>query len=93
MKTTSILGVGVVCFLLLAVLTIVLAGGWIEDDLAERSLDDLTAVGQEWASVELDGRDATLSGEAPDDDAVKSAVETLSDVWGIRVVHDETAKP
>lgn len=93
MKTTSILGLGAVCFVLLAILTIVLAGGWIEDDLAERGLDDLKAVGQEWASIDMDGRDAILSGTAPDTDAANSALEVVSDIWGVRVVRDDTTKP
>lgn len=93
MKATSIIGFGAACFVLLAILTIVLAGGWIEDNLAERSLDDLKAAGQEWASVDMDGRDAILSGTAPDADAAKSAIEVVSDIWGVRVVKDDTAKP
>lgn len=93
MKTTSILGMGAVCFVLLAILTIVLAGGWIEDDLAKHGLDKLKATGQEWASIEMDGRDAILSGTAPDTDAAKSALEAVSDIGGVRVVRDETTKP
>lgn len=93
MKATSIIGLGAVCFVLLAVLTIVLAGGWIEDDLAGRSLDDLKAAGQEWASIDMDGRDAILSGTAPDANAAESAIEVISDIWGVRAVKDETTKP
>ena len=93
MKATSIIGLGAVCFVLLAVLTIVLAGGWIEDDLAGRSLDDLKAAGQEWASIDMDGRDAILSGTEPDANAAESAIEVISDIWGVRAVKDETTKP
>lgn len=94
MKSTSIIGLGLVCFVLLAILTIVLAGGWIEDDLTARANDDLKAVGGlEWASVTLDGRDATLSGNAPDADSAKKALDVVAEVWGIRVVNDETVKP
>lgn len=93
MKATSIIGFGALCFVLLSLLTIVLAGGWIEDDLAEKSKDDLKAAGQEWASVAVNGRDATLSGTAPDADAATKAIEVVSDIWGVRVVTDETAKP
>lgn len=93
MKATSIIGLGAICFVLLAILSIVLAGGWIEDNLAKESLDELKAAGQEWASIEMSGRDATLSGDAPDADAAKTAVGVVSDVWGVRVVRDDTAKP
>ena len=93
MKATSIIGFGAVCFALLAILTVILAGGWIENDLAERSRNDLSAAGQEWASVEMDGRDATLTGTAPDADAAKNALDIVSDIWGVRVVTDGTEKP
>ena len=93
MKATTILGLGLVGFVLLALLTIVLAGGWIEDDLAERSRDELEAVGQSWAAVDMNGRDAVLSGTAADADATKQAVDAVANVWGVRTVQDETAKP
>jgi len=93
MKTTTILGLGLVGFALLALLTIALAGGWIEDDLAERSLEELEAVGQSWAVVDMSGRDAVLTGTAADSDAVKQAIDAIADVWGVRVVEDGTAKP
>jgi OOP family OmpA-OmpF porin len=93
MKATSIIGAGAVCFVVLAILAVVLAGGWIEDDLAARSLDDLKAAGQEWASIDMDGRDAILSGTAPDAEAASSAVEVVSNIWGMRRVQDETIRP
>lgn len=93
MKQTSIVGLGIVGFVILAILTIVLAGRWIEDDLTERSVDSLQAAGLNWAKVELDGRDATLTGEVPDAAAAQEAVETVGNVWGVRVVNDETTKP
>lgn len=92
MKATSIIGIGAACFVLLAILTIVLAGHWIEDDLAERSVADLKAVGQDWAKVEMSGRDAVLMGEA-DADAAQNAMETVSSVWGVRLVQDNTVRP
>jgi len=93
MKATTILGLGLVGFVLLALLTIVLAGGWIEDDLAERSRAELEAAGQSWATVEMSGRDAVLSGTAADADAAKQAMDAIASVWGVRDVQDETAKP
>lgn len=93
MKATTIMGLGAIGFALLALLAIVLAGGWMEDDLAGESRADLEANGQGWASVEMDGRDATLTGSAPDAAAAEQAMKTVADVWGVRVVHDETVKP
>ncbi|MGI9436611.1 MAG: hypothetical protein ACR2Q4_17585 [Geminicoccaceae bacterium] len=92
MKTTTILGLGSIGFVLLTMLAIVLAGGWIEDDLAKRSQAELEAAGQDWASVSMEGRDARLSGTAPAADAAKTAMTVVSDVWGVRIVADETAK-
>ena len=93
MKSTTILGLGLVAFLVLAVLAVVLAGGWIEDDLAERAGEELEAVGHSWASVEMHGRDAVLTGTASDAEAAEQAVAAVTDVWGIRTVEDETTKP
>ncbi len=93
MKSTTILGLGLIGFVLLALLTIVLAGGWIEDDLADRGREELEAVGQSWASIEMHGRDAVLTGAAADADAAKQAVDAVAAVWGVRTVQDETTKP
>ena len=93
MKETTILGLGLLGFLLLSLLTIVLAGGWIEDDLAERSVEELQAVGQSWAAVEVSGRDVVLTGEAADGNAAQQASNAVAAVWGVRVVQDQTTKP
>ncbi len=93
MKSTTILGLGLIGFVLLALLTIVLAGGWIEDDLAERGQEELEAVGHSWASIEMHGRDVVLSGAASDADAAQQAMEAVALVWGVRTVADETTKP
>ena len=93
MKSTTILGLGLIGFVLLALLTIVLAGGWIEDDLADRSREELEAVGQSWAAVEMHGRDAVLTGTTADADAAKQAADAVASVWGVRTMRDETSKP
>lgn len=93
MKATTITGLGLLAFVLLALLTMVLAGNWIEDDLAERSQQELEAVGQSWAAVEMHGRDAVLSGTAPDADAATQAADAVGSVWGVRVVQDDSTKP
>ncbi len=93
MKSTTILGLGLIGFVLLALLTIVLAGGWIEDDLTDRGQEELEAVGQSWAAIEMHGRDAVLMGSAPDADGAQQAVDAIASVWGVRAVQDETTKP
>ena len=93
MKTTTILGLGCIGFVLLCLLAIVLAGGWIEDDLTRHSSNQLEAVGQGWAVVEMDGQIATLTGTAPDASAAEQAIEAVANVWGVREVQDETTKP
>lgn len=93
MKATTIMGLGLVGFVLLALLTIVLAGGWIEDDLAERAGEELEAVGQSWAEIEMHGRDAVLTGSAADAEAAKQAADAVASIWGVRSVQDETATP
>jgi|GEM_PF-4593692 len=93
MKATTIVGLGLVAFLLLTLLTVVLAGGWVEDDLAERSQEELEATGQSWAAVEMHGRDAVLTGDAADADAAQQAADAVASVWGVRMVQDETTKP
>jgi len=93
MKTTSILGLGLIGFILLSLLTIVLAGGWIADDLMERSVDEINAAGQNWAEVSVSGRDVMVEGSAPDDDAMKQVLNIVEDIWGVRVAEDGAAKP
>ncbi len=93
MKTTTIFGLGLIGFVLLAVLTIVLAGGWIEDDLTQRSHDALNTIDQSWAEVAVSGRHVTLTGSAPDADSAKLAFDSVRDVWGVRAVTDEITRP
>jgi hypothetical protein len=93
MRTTTILGLGLIGFILLSLLTIVLASGWIEDDLADRSRNELDAIGQQWADIDVSGRDVTLSGTAPDAESSKNALDAVEAIWGVRVALDETSKP
>lgn len=84
MKTTTILGLGFLGFALLAVITIVLAGSWIEDDLAERSIERLEAAGIAGINVEINGRNAILSGDNAE--ASEQAVQLVQEIWGVRGV-------
>lgn len=93
MSARSIIGAGIVGFVVLAVLTIVLTSNRIVDDLGARSAADLEAAGLNFASVSFSGRDATLTGSAPDAASASKAVEVVQGVWGVRAVIDEIDKP
>ncbi|MEM6665528.1 MAG: OmpA family protein [Pseudomonadota bacterium] len=60
----------------------------ITDDLTARATAALVGAGQEWAVVELNGRDATVSGLAPSPADQAIAVETVDGVFGVRAVAD-----
>lgn len=88
-------GLLTVGFLLL--LAMILRSGHIEQDLTKRALERLSTE-HSWASVELDGRDLTLSGVAPSAEAKAEALKLADGVftnrdtgtWGVRVVDGST---
>ena len=92
MKTTTVLGIGLLGFILLALITIVLAGSWIEDDLAERSEEQLEAAGIAGISVDINGRNAVLvsADGGENTDAAEKALEVVRGIWGIREVSHNT---
>ena len=63
-----------------------IGGKLMQSDLVARGSAALSAAESGWASLVIDGRDARISGEAPDEAAVARAVAALSGVWGIRKV-------
>lgn len=68
------------------------AAGWlvsfgpIAEDVSGRAAARLKADGLGWAQVAIDGRDVTLSGVAPDEAALKLAIDSADRVFGVRVV-------
>jgi OOP family OmpA-OmpF porin len=62
----------------------------IETDLRSRAEVALEKAGFGWGEVSLDGRDAHLSGVAPDDASPYRATQTVRNVWGVRVVRART---
>ncbi|MCA0425178.1 MAG: BON domain-containing protein, partial [Proteobacteria bacterium] len=64
--------------------------GPIEGDLARRSADVFTQSGIPWAKATLSGRDAVLSGEAPNPETRRLAVDAAGRTWGVRQVVDST---
>lgn len=63
----------------------------IKQDLIARTAQVLAGEATSWASVEIVGRDAYLSGAAPSEDLRALAVARLQRVFGIRRVDDSAA--
>ena len=62
----------------------------IEADLTGRALAALESRDMDWAGIEFSGRDATLTGVAPETGASQEASDLLLAEWGVRVVKDKT---
>ena len=63
----------------------------VMDDLTQRSQAALKSLGHDWAQVSLSGRDARLSGAAPNAETIKEAVSAVERVPGIRLVESNAA--
>lgn len=79
---------GLIAVALLTAMAMVFKSSSIEADLTKRATAGLAADGQGWASVNLNGRDATLQGTAPSPEAKVLAVQSADRVFGVRVVDD-----
>lgn len=60
--------------------------GPLNRDISARATGQLIAIGATWAVASVDGRDLTLGGDAPSQEAIASAVEALRGVYGVRRV-------
>jgi OOP family OmpA-OmpF porin len=60
--------------------------GPITEDVTGRVAERLKAEGHGWAEIAADGRDLTLSGQAPDEASARLAVAAADRVFGVRVV-------
>lgn len=60
--------------------------GPIAEDVSKRAGEQLKKDGQGWARIAIDGRDVTLTGVAPDENALRMAVDSADRVFGVRVV-------
>ena len=76
---------GILAIVLLTALAMLMKSGSIEEDLRAKALGGLSA-NHEWAQVELDGRDLTLSGTAPSEDAASTALTIAKEAYDVRVV-------
>lgn len=59
----------------------------IETDLLAKSQQVLTTSGANWAHVDIDGRDVTLSGIAPSIEIRDQVIEQVAGISGVRIVH------
>lgn len=55
-------------------------------DISARTTEELFAIGANWAVPSFDGRDVTLGGDAPNQEAIDKVLEALSGVYGVRTV-------
>ena len=65
----------------------VISSGKVVDDVNGRALGALSGNDMtKWASITNDGRDATLSGTAPSQEALDAAIKTVSGTYGVRTL-------
>lgn len=76
---------GLLATLLLTALAMMMKSGAIEQDLQVKALNALSA-GHKWANVELDGRDLTLTGQAPSEEAIAEALKLSDESYDVRIV-------
>ncbi len=62
----------------------------IENDLRVRATEALERAGLSWAATSFSGRDAVLSGLAPEETEPAKATDLVRRVWGVRVVDPRT---
>lgn len=62
----------------------------IEADLTNRAQQTLDEAGFDWAEVQFSGRDAIVSGRAPDEGTPRKAIQAVRSIWGVRVVRAKT---
>ena len=64
--------------------------GALTRDISARTTEQLFAIGANWAAASLNGRDVTLTGDAPSQQAIDSAVKALAGTYGVRTVAKRT---
>lgn len=83
---------GLVTVVVLTAITAWLRTAPVENDLSIRVSEALKS-DHPWASVELNGRDLTLSGIAPGKEQIDNAIETASQTYGVRSVSSRAELP
>ena len=82
--------IGLLPILLLAGVAVFSEQARIEKDLAARTQKTLEEAGLGWANATFDGRDAVLSGLAADDAEPNRAAATVSEIYGVRIVRNDS---
>ncbi|MCB1382148.1 MAG: OmpA family protein [Notoacmeibacter sp.] len=77
---------GIIATALLTVLAMMFRSGPIEQDLTARVGEAQSVAG--WAKTVFDGRDATVTGTAPGEEARDAALQQARQAYGVRVVRD-----
>ncbi|PWL18214.1 hypothetical protein DKP76_10895 [Falsochrobactrum shanghaiense] len=80
---------GVTCTAALTALALWFGVNRVEADLAAQAAAALAPFG--WANFDIDGRDLTLKGTAPDQQAQDAALSAAGQIRGIRTIADLTA--
>ena len=81
---------GILTIAILTALALWMKSDFIENDLSAKATSALSESGQSWASVEMDGRDATLLGSAPSEAAQADAELLTDEAYDVRVVDNRT---
>jgi outer membrane protein OmpA-like peptidoglycan-associated protein len=68
-----------------------LAAFWLNSsslfrDVSAKTTEQLFVIGANWAVPSFDGRDVTLGGDAPNQEAIDKALNAVSGVYGVRTV-------
>lgn len=79
---------GLLPLLAIAVLVVWAMGDRLEDDLTKRSKLALETAGIDWARPVFSGLDASINGEAPNEEERLKAIEVVQQVYGVRRVED-----
>ncbi|MEO1701590.1 MAG: OmpA family protein [Pseudomonadota bacterium] len=83
---------GILATAVLTALSMLFHAGSIEKDLSEKAAVTLSEE-HGWATVELDGRDLTLTGVAPTEDQQEAAASLTNDIYDVRVVTNNSTLP
>ncbi|MDZ7824329.1 MAG: OmpA family protein [Ahrensia sp.] len=83
---------GILATVILTALSMFFQSGKIENDLTAKASSVLQAANP-WASVALDGRDLTLNGVAPSEEAAAAALLSADNAYDVRVARNATTLP
>lgn len=81
---------GILIVAIVSALAVFLSDDVIRADLSDRSVSGLSERGADWANITFEGRDATLTGDAPTPAAQTEAAEFVRGLHGVRVVENRT---